>query len=89
MSENKETALLDYSLSNFIEKRLEKYFLMHKGEEIPHGLYNRIINETEKSLFKATLLYTKGNQSKASKILGINRNTLKKKLINLKISFKE
>lgn len=73
------------SLSKAMGKRLEKYFTMHSGEDVPEGLYERIITEIEKSLFKVTMNYTNGNQMKASKILGINRNTLRKKLSALNL----
>ena len=67
-------------LSKAMEERLEKYFSMHEGQEVPSGLYARIIEEIEKSLIKTTLKYTSGNQLKAAKILGLNRNTLRKKI---------
>ena len=43
-------------------------------------LYQLVIGEVEKPLFKAVLRYTNGNQSEAAEILGINRGTLRKKL---------
>ncbi len=85
MSENKDSEVLDYSLSRMIEKKLEKYFQMHNGAAVPSGLYGRVIKEIEKSLLKTTLIYTNQNQMKAAKILGINRNTLHKKLTELNI----
>ena len=48
-------------------------------------LYKRLLSEFEKPLFVQTLNFCKGNQLKASKLLGINRNTLRKKIQELKI----
>jgi len=53
---------------------------MHRHSNIPSGLYARTISAIEKSMIKVTLKYTLGNKAKAAAILGINRNTLYKKL---------
>lgn len=76
---------LEQGFSKNIEKNLEKYFASHKEDIIPPGLYERIINEVERVVFNATLKYSKGNQLQASKILGINRNTLRKKITKLNV----
>ncbi len=46
-----------------------------------HNFYNIVLESIEKSLFKKVISKTGNNQSKASEMLGINRNTLKKKLL--------
>jgi DNA-binding protein Fis len=74
------------TLSEAIEYNLDKFFEMHAGDCPESGLYDRVINEVEKVLIKRTLNHVGGVQVKASKILGINRNTLRKKMHNLKIS---
>jgi two-component system nitrogen regulation response regulator GlnG len=51
----------------------------------PPGLYDRIIKEIERPLLTLSLGATRGNQIKASKLLGLNRNTLRKKLRELDI----
>jgi len=76
-SENSE-----FGFSKMVERHVEKYFALHNGGDIPPGLYDRVINEVEFALLNVTLKYTNGNQLKASKILGINRNTLRKKMMN-------
>lgn len=63
-----------------VEAQISKYLLAHKGTEVPAGLYYRVIKEVEDALFYAVLKYVDNNQVKAAKILGINRNTLRKKI---------
>ncbi len=74
------------SLSGAVESSLDKFFRMHAGDNPESGLYERVINEVERSLIKKTLQHVDGVQIKASKILGINRNTLRKKIKELGIS---
>ncbi len=73
------------TLSDAIETRLDKFFEMHGGDSPESGLYDRVMIEVEKILIRKTLDYTEGVQVKASKILGINRNTLRKKIKELNI----
>ncbi len=73
------------SLSLSVEKHLKEFFKLHRGKMPSSGLYSRIINEVERPLISICLIATKGNQIKASKLLGLNRNTLRKKIKELKI----
>jgi two-component system nitrogen regulation response regulator GlnG len=73
------------SLGASVEKHLNQYFDTHKNELPANGLYDRIIHEVERPLIIKTLKLVKGNQLKASELLGINRNTLRKKIIYLDI----
>jgi two-component system nitrogen regulation response regulator GlnG len=73
------------TLSAAVEDRLDRFFEMHDGDCPESGLYDRVIREVEKVLIKKTLNHVNGIQVKASKILGINRNTLRKKMQELKI----
>ena len=67
-------------LSSAVEYHLKTYFDRH-GEILPPvGLYDRVIQEIEIPLIKITLIACGGNQLKCAKILGLNRNTLRKKL---------
>lgn len=77
---------LDDGISEGLRRKLERYFSFHEGDEVPSGLYYRVVNEVEKVLFEVTLKHTSGNQSVAAKILGINRNTLRRKLQELDVS---
>jgi Fis family transcriptional regulator len=66
-------------LRNVTEEALDNYFESLNGSK-PSELYSLVIQEVEAPLFKAVMNYTKGNQSKAAEMLGINRGTLRKKL---------
>lgn len=73
-------------LSGSVRQHLEHYFAMHGDELPPPGLYQRILAEIEAPLFSVALEATQGNQIKAAELLGINRNTLRKKINALDIS---
>ncbi len=63
---------------------LEQYFKDLRGAE-PHGLHDLFISAAEKPLLDVVMQATQGNQSKAADWLGINRNTLRRKLIDHKL----
>jgi Fis family transcriptional regulator len=66
-------------LRKHTEEALDRYFATLNGDR-PGELYDLVMGEVEKPLFKAVMDYTHGNQSQAAGILGINRGTLRKKL---------
>ena len=66
-----------------------EHFDLHKNSFPPSGLYNRVIHEVERPLILKTLSLTNGNQIKASELLGLNRNTLRKKISYLDIQYKK
>ena len=74
------------TLSGTIERHLRDYFDGHNGELPPPGLYDRILAEVERPLITLTLQATRGNQVKAADLLGLNRNTLRKKIRELDIN---
>lgn len=76
MSKNKNDEI---SLETLVYNILDEYFKKHKGSMPPPGLYKRILSEVERPLFFLTLKLA-GNQQEAARILGINRNTLRKKM---------
>ena len=82
----KEDDLSVEGLSMSVEKHLLRYFELHGSSLPPPGLYNRILKEIEYPLIALSLNSSKGNQLKASKLLGINRNTLRKKINELDIN---
>ncbi len=68
------------TLSGAVEWHLERYFKAH-GDTLPApGLYDRVLREVEKPLIELCLSATAGNQIKAADLLGLNRNTLRKKI---------
>ena len=64
---------------------MSEYFAAHEGALPPEGLYDRVVREVERPLLTVSLAATGGNQLKAAKMLGINRNTLRKKIRDLDI----
>ncbi len=73
-------------LGQAIEAHLRRYFDLHGDSLPPAGLYERIIKEVELPLIALSLSATRGNQVKTAQLLGINRNTLRKKIQDLDIS---
>lgn len=66
-------------LSHHVEKSIEQYF--HDMEESAiDNLYEKVIAEIERPLLTVVMQKVNNNQSEAAKILGLNRNTLRKKL---------
>ena len=66
-------------LSTQVEKSMKKYFTQLDGEKAT-DLYKMVIDEVEKPLLESVMNQCNGNQSSASKMLGINRGTLRTKL---------
>ena len=72
------------NISNDIDILLDQYFTDLSGEN-PNGVYDMVIQSVEKPLLLYIMNLAEGNQSKAADILGLNRNTLRKKLKQHKI----
>ena len=68
------------NLSSSVDRHLARYFSAHKDGLPAAGLYDRILREVERPLIIRTLAATNGNQIKAARVLGLNRNTLRKKI---------
>jgi len=73
------------SLAATVERLLKDYFNAHRDSLPANGLYDRVMREVEKPLLQLTLAATRGNQLKAAQVLGMNRNTLRKKIRELGI----
>ena len=72
-------------LGGAMERHLSRYFGEYGNGLPPPGLYQRILREVEVPLISAALGATRGNQIKAAELLGLNRNTLRKKIRELDI----
>lgn len=72
-------------LSTHVKATIDHYFEQLNGHEVS-GLHAMVIKEVEKPLIEAALKYADQNQTKASKILGLSRSTLRKKIELYEIS---
>lgn len=75
----------DGNLGQAVEHHLKAYFDAHRGGLPATGLYERVLREVERPLISLSLKATRGNQLKAARLLGLNRNTLRKKIRKLDI----
>jgi two-component system nitrogen regulation response regulator GlnG len=73
-------------LADAVETHLSRYFAAFGRDLPPDGMYDRILAEIERPLLSLSMAAVRGNQLKAAKMLGINRNTLRKKLTELGIN---
>ncbi|MGB8601293.1 MAG: nitrogen regulation protein NR(I) [Rhizomicrobium sp.] len=71
------------TLSASVERHLIKYFAEYGDRLPPPGIYDRILEEVERPLLSICLGATRGNQIRAAHLLGLNRNTLRKKIRDL------
>ncbi len=67
-----------------VRDSLEQYFKDLRGAE-PHSLHDMILAAAEKPLLEVVMKHAEGNQSKAAEWLGVNRNTLHRKLVDHKL----
>jgi Fis family transcriptional regulator len=81
MDQNKPNILL----REFVSQVMKEYFNKIDGHPIDK-VYNLVIGEVERPLIEETIKYCKGNQSRASELLGLSRGTLRKKMKQYNIS---
>ena len=81
---NKKIQKLNGSFSHSTEVALKRYFKTLNGDK-PNDLYKLVLKEIERPLMKEVMKHADNNQSEASKVLGINRSTLRKKLKQYKL----
>ena len=77
------------TLENLIEKRISKLTSSFNDNSVNMNVYEEFIRTMEKPLIENILNYTRGNQIKASSILGLNRNTLRKKISELGVTVRK
>jgi Fis family transcriptional regulator len=68
------------SIDEAVTRSLEKYFRDLEGAS-PGSIYDMVIRAVERPMFEVVMKQAQGNQVRASEMLGINRNTLRKKLV--------
>jgi len=78
-------AIVSESLGDAVSHHLARYFVQFGSDLPPPGLYERILAEVERPLITAALAAVRGNQLRAADLLGINRNTLRKRMGELGI----
>ena len=86
---NKKKSFDSYSkkpLKDEVRKAMNRYFNQLDQKNIPIDVYQLVLNEVEPPLLNAVMDFSNNNQSKAAKILGINRTTLSTKLKKYNIS---
>jgi two-component system nitrogen regulation response regulator GlnG len=76
------------TLAELVERKLSAYFADQPEGLPPAGLYDRVLEEVERPLIRLTLSATRGNQVRAAEILGLNRNTLRKKIHDLGVEIR-
>ena len=67
-------------LKEEVRKALKRYFVQLDQKNMPIDVYQLVLNEVEPPLLNAVMRFANNNQSQASRILGINRTTLRTKL---------
>ncbi len=72
-------------LGAVVERHLREYFAAHADGLPASGVYDRVVREVERPLIALSLAATRGNQLRAAELLGLNRNTLRKKIRELDI----
>jgi two-component system nitrogen regulation response regulator GlnG len=80
-----EEADTEQNLASAVERYLARYFSGFDNALPPPGLYHRVLREVEYPLLSAALAATRGNQIRAADLLGVNRNTLRKKIRDLDV----
>ena len=85
ISSVRNLTLTSGNLGNAVELHIKRYFDLYGKSLPPFGLYQRILREVELPLIQISLVASTGNQAKCAEMLGINRNTLRKKINDLGI----
>lgn len=67
-----------------VRESLEQYFRDLRGTE-PHSVHDMVLSAVERPVLEVVMKHAEGNQSKAAEWLGINRNTLRRKLLDHKL----
>jgi len=74
-----EASVRDNELSSTVRKVMRQYFKDLDGEKAS-GIYEMVVSAVEKPMLEVVMFQAQGNQTRAAELLGLNRNTLRKKL---------
>ncbi len=80
-----ECPINENDIAKHVRKAVNDYFKDLDGEEPSCGVYDMVMSCAEKPLIETVLLQAEGNQTRTAELLGINRNTLRKKMQQYKI----
>lgn len=86
MSEECNCAISENEIAGYVREAMRAYFQDLDGEQPSVGIYDMVISCVEKPLLETVLHHAGGNQTRAAELLGINRNTLRKKMQQYKIT---
>jgi Fis family transcriptional regulator len=76
-----DSLISENDMARYVRKAVKEYFRDLEGEEPCCGMFNMVMNCVEKPLIEIVLEHVGGNQTRAAEMLGINRNTLRKKML--------
>ena len=80
MNKGTECMRDENEIARYVRKAVNEYFKDLDGEEPSCAMFNMVMNCVEKPLIETVLHHADGNQTRAAELLGINRNTLRKKI---------
>lgn len=80
MKKGNRSVLDENDLAHYVREAVAGYFAALAGEEPSCAVYDMVINCVEKPLIETVLFHAAGNQTRAAELLGMNRNTLRKKI---------
>lgn len=81
MRKGERGVLNENDIARYVRKAMDEYFKDLDGEDPSCAVYDMVINCIEKPLIETVLHHAEGNQTRAAELLGLNRNTLRKKIL--------
>jgi Fis family transcriptional regulator len=85
MKKGERAVLNENEVARYVRQAVGEYFTDLDGEDPSCAVYDMVINCVEKPLIETVLDHAGGNQTRAAELLGLNRNTLRKKILTHKI----
>ena len=81
MKKGERCVLNENEVARYVRKAMDEYFKDLDGEDPSCAVYDMVISCIEKPLIETVLHHAEGNQTRAAELLGLNRNTLRKKIL--------